>query len=320
MVSLFLFQERRINIYVKAIWAYYLFLSLAVCYLPHTQSLFMKEVQEAFMWNSCRNLLQLIVFPAIFLTMNRDNREHVYNLLIGFAIVDAIFLMITKRGIIEANTFDATIIACLIPICLSRFSKWYILVFKMVALILIIAAAIVIKSRTAGLVIGTIGLIYFFYYFKNMYLKILVALSTIFCAISYYPKLHEDPRIEMWQNMLTWWYQRTNIWIGTGPGGLEWIGLFIEPPKVFAQYRFVLMHNDWLQTMFETGIIGLILLVILYFYVAWKLRKRIDKLSAWFGIGAGMCFYYPMHATVIQIYGLLLMSSCLKLRGRSYQQ
>lgn len=277
----------------------------------------MPDLQNVLGWNATKNLFQLLVFPAVILTMRAATKDYTLWALRIFAVVDALYLIFTKRGLIEANTFDCGVIACLIPLWFpDGKSKWRD-DYGVVAIGIIAFASFNIGSRSGFLAMAAIALTYGFHHARKLKKIYFWGLGVCFIAFSflgaslYFKTFVRDPRVLMWAHYFDWWLEKINPWIGTGIGGFEWIGLFL--PSGFHNYKFYLMHNDWLQTLFETGVIGLTALIVLYAYTLTKL-KTLASQSAWLAIGATMFFYYPMHAFVMQVYGLMLMSEAHRVK------
>lgn len=59
---------------------------------------------------------------------------------------------------------------------------------------------------------------------------------------------------------------------GTGAGSFEWVFATQRPPEILGRYNYA--HNDYLQVLMETGIIGLCLALLPVALLAWELSRR----------------------------------------------
>lgn len=131
-------------------------------------------------------------------------------------------------------------------------------------------------------------------------------------------------RLEHWQMLWNFWSDRwSTVVFGTGFGTLEWLGFLIQramfhmwhPPKLFGANlsalssgeMFQRMHNDWYQTLFELGLVGFVLMAVVYFKLlkqAWKTKKKL--FPVWVGVGVWGLTYYPLHSPITVIFVALL--------------
>lgn len=117
---------------------------------------------------------------------------------------------------------------------------------------------------------------------------------SLLAGVGYFTQGHElyqDPqRLAMWRAFTDWWWHHANIWVGTGVGTFQWLGPEIQawtPPLWFF------LHNDWLQLLFETGIIGLLLAVGIFGWTLTRARTTLKPTVA--GLGAFMLTFAPLH-------------------------
>lgn len=102
-------------------------------------------------------------------------------------------------------------------------------------------------------------------------------------------------RYNLWEMSMSWWVDHANGWIGTGSGSYHVIGPYLthELGSIFT-----FLHSDWLQILFEQGVIGVVLALILFLKVLLKARGALLFSAATCGIWmvANMPMRYPLSA------------------------
>lgn len=92
--------------------------------------------------------------------------------------------------------------------------------------------------------------------------------------------LNGSGRYEVWT--LTWdfFWKESNIWTGTGLGSFQVLGQALQERWYISQgiteggfAAFFWVHNDWLQTLLETGIPGFVLALLVFIQGLWALRR-----------------------------------------------
>lgn len=99
-------------------------------------------------------------------------------------------------------------------------------------------------------------------------------------------------RWHAWTRMMSLWASDSrNYLFGTGPGSFMWISLLRDnfQPPLFLQ-----LHSDWLQILFEDGLVGLGLILGLFISTAVYVRKRRKALALVLGCGAFGLTYHPL--------------------------
>jgi O-antigen ligase len=72
------------------------------------------------------------------------------------------------------------------------------------------------------------------------------------------------------------------------------------------------MHNDWLQVLFEGGIIFFTSMLILYFFMLKKSVNRPELFSMVIAYGLIAMTLYPLHLFVYQMVGTVLVYCCFR--------
>lgn len=254
----------------------------------------------------------MVALPAVALLPMKIWRKITWFMMFVF-IFDCGRILWGKSGLMDVPTFDCAIMACFIMTL--DYKDWV----HRAVIVLFLAAIVYSRGRDAGLIVGvnvlTLWLINFY---KSFRLRVFVAITGGMALIGaglsfwYLPRFLGEARVLMWKTFADWWQANVNHWIGAGTGSFELFGPTIPVMDGTAQHNmgYYVMHNDWLQIIFENGWIGFSLILISYLWVAKWLRN--DKLAMWLGIGAGMIFYFPTHAFPVQILIAFLVVDAIR--------
>lgn len=112
-------------------------------------------------------------------------------------------------------------------------------------------------------------------------------------------------RLHVWRKGLTAWWEH-GILFGRGPGVWAWDVRQLELPEHFGQ-----MHSDALQLLYETGLVGLALIV------CWTIAHRRELLAnpaAW-ALAILCAAFFPFH--VAQVAGPALVAVAIWPRAES---
>ena len=115
-------------------------------------------------------------------------------------------------------------------------------------------------------------------------------------------------RFEHWQNIFAWWISSKQYAFGLGLGSYRKI--FAVMPESMGLWA----HNDYLQLLFETGLVGLGSLLVVLFYALKKSYARPWLFASVAGYAAGAGFNFPAHLAPHAFVGCFL--AWLAFRGR----
>lgn len=157
---------------------------------------------------------------------------------------------------------DASFIACLIPFALR--------IHYSLALPMIMAC--LLTDSSSGIIGPIIALSA--YYLNNK--KILVALFASSTILSFgilsqgYEKiLNSSGRFQVWKLGMDHFFNNVNHWLGAGTGTWAVYGPTLQVQEAMRRGvvhvdGFFWMHNDWLQILFENGILGLLITILIF--------------------------------------------------------
>jgi O-antigen ligase len=94
-------------------------------------------------------------------------------------------------------------------------------------------------------------------------------------------KLYDPHRIEVWKESLTIWREKSIT--GHGHGSYRALVQPRLPPRIQKDGHWAQAHNEYVQILFEQGIIGLgiiLSLMLITFYRFWKERKGLIPVTS----------------------------------------
>lgn len=194
-------------------------------------------------------------------------------------------------GLLMNPSLNATMAAVMLPFAFKYFSRN--LAWGVTGLTL---AAAIMGGTSLGL-----GMIAAFFVLKDWRL---IALSPAVIGLGWLffgsqELLNSSDRLPMWRFFMEQWAKnKTHWWFGTGFGSFGVFSINLQNAhKMREQYWWIWMHNDWLQAVFETGLVGAGLMLATFLDGARKLwaRREIPELQALLLFGLAMLVNYPLH-------------------------
>lgn len=196
---------------------------------------------------------------------------------------------LNPRGIMGNSSMDPSLIGVLFP---SLFYLTHDKLKSNISMVLIgffLAIISIFVSRSSnGLGAFTINI--FFLLFLGYDKKIIKWVFSIFSSILIFGMacltfhreiLHDSNRFWAYQWALKWWAKYENPFFGSGLSTFWGFGplaqLSLGKNNTTTEI-FTFLHSDWLQILFETGIIGLILSILVFFFL---IKKQLKKNRYW---------------------------------------
>lgn len=121
--------------------------------------------------------------------------------------------------------------------------------------------------------------------------------------------IDDSGRYTQWDLFLKFFFEKANLWTGTGMGTFERLGPMIQHSSAEARRNgfFIWAHNDWLQILFEMGFIGLGLSALFLAKLSARSFPTPWKMATLASFAVAMLFQMPMHHFLTAFYGLLFV-------------
>lgn len=302
LTLLLLVWQQRLPSIVKVAWLYFLAQTWFIAYSPNYAPAWGNSIGNVLAWNGAKNLLSLVLLPLVVMQISEKSKAVGLWALRAFIVVDTIWLLCGGRGVMYANTFDAAVMACLAPLFFNKKDLPFVVCAAL--------STVWVHSRTAYIAWGVIALVYWIPYTQIYKTKIRYILNTLTCSFvlaglfTGVQAWIRNPRATMTVNYMAWWWESVNVWLGTGLGAFEWLGLFLPSGIGYTPY---LMHNDWAQILFEGGVIGLLLATSLFIFGIFRLKHARSYQAVWCAVGTAGATYYVIHSWVIQVVMLSIL-------------
>lgn len=237
--------------------------------------------------------------------------------LVYVAVLNAVLLIVhsffmkAPFGLLMTSTMDGMFLGIIYPLIVLEFMNKRILNF-IVPLIVIIA----IFLTTSSIGIGALCLSMYLPSAKDKvwkFVAIIPPLLLFTLALFLYPSLLSDSlRFINWKWSMTWWWENANIYTGTGLGSYKAITAYVQQVTgnmsgVTANTIYPFMHNDWLQCLFELGIVGFVLVLLSFLNVLYKLRSSPYIFATSLSYGVCAFLNFPVHNPITILLGLSLL-------------
>ena len=201
-------------------------------------------------------------------------------------LIECLLLSFGGDGLMSARSFDLAFLALCVPIAGLGLAIWSVVLILInhgaTAQLILIAQlfAVALKYKR----------------FRPYFLTGVIVLVTVAYLHSYGAYFDGGERLHKWRQMLSIWKSSGSyVLFGVGPGTFTWQSMAADNWVQPSYKYFLWMHSDWLQILFELGLVGFTLAVAT-FYRAVKLAwSKPRLLAAVFGAAAFGLTYYPLH-------------------------
>jgi len=227
----------------------------------------------------------------------------------AYILLLAIFWQGQYAGIMLNLSMDATFIACLYPYILQKqmpFKNSLCGLFKLLPVV-----AIVICKSSIGIGAFCLGFIVYslltFYQTKTpkraLFFILGIPLAVFTIAIFNDPELFStNMRYENWVRSMKFFKLHINQLFGSGIGNYWSIG-----PTIENNGKFIFMHSDWLQALFELGYVGLAIIFSLFVHILIKTFHNPWLFSCVLTYSASALFNMPTKFALTSLFGILLI-------------
>ncbi len=119
-------------------------------------------------------------------------------------------------------------------------------------------------------------------------------------------------RLEAWQIFMTVWAEKFSILFGSGPGTFSSLAIETQLSQNYMiGHYYLFMHNEWLQILYETGLIGLFFSVGIFAKALYNSYRRQDHytVAALVSLGSASLLVFPLR----YFWGAFLAVHCVSL-------
>lgn len=243
-------------------------------------------------------VVQLWAFTLIYICVPRFWWPKILNVITFLVGLDAVWLLMPHEyGLFNHISFDTTIMACLLPWCLRR-GLYGDLKKPFIFITILFLTDIVKFHGTTALTCAGLAIAIPQLYRRRYAIPGLVALAGILVLVWKGSEfLSSTDRVDMWRTYMTWWLHNVDSLTGAGLSAFEILGPFIQVNG--NNYRA--MHNDFLQVLFDTGIVGFCLFLGMWGDVVRKNWGKPLSISFCAVFFVACMTYFPLHFFLSQM-------------------
>lgn len=259
-----------------------------------------------------------VILPVFLVGMlNQNTKKAAFFAIEALAVFDSALVIAYGFGLFNNGSMDATFIAMTyISIASRPDHPGYRRATLSEGLYYFLAAvlplvAIFMAKGTASYIVLAASIGAFLFAKKRYFLCWIGSALTVGIGIYSIKSLYffqPNGRFKEWHMQMLWWKEHANIWLGTGAGSFEIIG-----PAVDMLYDgrksslFLFMHNDYLQALFEFGIVGFSLFMTLLGVCLWKTRNKPWIFASVVALAVAGSMQFPFRFFLTQFWAVILI-------------
>lgn len=151
--------------------------------------------------------------------------------------------------------------------------------------------------------------------FRRRYLPIFLT-ALVAASIGFFIKgkmfFYSNGRSWVWERSYDYFKQHVSYWQGSG------LGQFYVLGNSFTEGRYIWLHSDWLQILFETGIVGFVLVAGMYGQALYYARRTPNLFAALVGFGVFAIANMPLRYPLVGLYGAVIVLTAFVLKGAKH--
>lgn len=261
--------------------------------------------------SSALTFIHIILVTFLAIRLSEADRILSLKIISAITLIDCFLVLKYGFGIYNASSHDTAVIAMTLPVIMFSFTGW----IRWFAFALVLAAVVgTAGGATAYFVLA--GAAGGYLLVKKKWLTI-AAMAVIILGIGYLREgnslVQSSDRFSQWEALMQWWSINSNLFFGTGTGSFDWLSPMIQGPdrlKSGESGFFLMMHNEYLQVLFEQGIIGFILFGAVWVRAMWRSIDRPWLFSAMSATSVCFLTQFPLRFFLSQfLIALLVMES-----------
>lgn len=288
--------------FLEAVFLFYCMISSAFMFQTNIE--FWDKAQFRIETTAAQTYIRILA-ASLFALFYEQWRNHWQKLIVYLTILNCFLISWVTYGIFNASSFDSAMVVCCTPLLLKHIDS---LKIKALAIGMILFA-MVRSGNSATAYFSLLGVSLAFVFKLRLYgLLFIPAVVGVFATFTNGAQLvNSSRRVEFWDTIMQWWSNWVNPWYGSGIGSYAWLGP-LSQIREGQTNLLVWLHNDYLQLLYEGGIIGLILGLVLWIkYLLSAFKKDTWLFCTFAGLSVSMLTYYPFHWFVSQLLILGIM-------------
>ena len=302
--TVLLLNQTKLSLFTKLVLGYFLGYAVCTAFLQPAGS---PSALESYMRLSSARLALSMLLVGV--TLNSSLMPWVSGLTSLFHMVVLPILVFVGVSPYVGNSQDTLAIAIMMPIAFRHSS----MKAQVLASVLPIAAILSVRGGAAGQVVLLIYLMGLLYKFVPRKASLVIG-ALILCfgvaTAAMQLGLHDlsisQNRGALWIPYLDLWAKYAHPVFGMGPASFEAVSASVG--KSISEYRARMwLHGDWIQILFEFGLLGIVLAVSLYLRTLWRVRSNYRIFLATLGLGVGMIVYSPLQFWTFQLLAAWLV-------------
>jgi O-antigen ligase len=247
----------------------------------------------------------LVALALILLGTHAFRRGTWLTIFQSLAIVNAFWILIEwpfhePQGMLFNASMSGCLNAAIFPLFWSK--KKAPLVSALLIPLSIVACH---QSQPLALLFIPIGL----YCIRRKEWDSLLIAAAVSLALGYFlcgdALFHSSGRLQVWADIYRFWIGADSKLLGLGLGSFYYLGPLLTVQKYHL--GFLWAHNDWLQILFEQGIVGLVLAVATFQRALVLIYRREALFSSLFVFGCFMIANFPLHNPISALFGAVLI-------------
>lgn len=243
--------------------------------------------------------------PLAVILIHRRIFRHWRKFVTALVLLDLILIPIYGYGIHNAISFDTGFLAAMIPVVPS----W--------VAVIILGYCLKYRGATAFLVLAALVMGYLKFTKRRVFVAPLLLVVFLAAFYTQGDKIFNDSeRLQTWYRSLMFIWTSGNWLQGSGIGTFQWLGPVLQRLKGDL---FLQMHNDWLQVFFESGVVGSVLMLVLYCQLLWRSQDSKRVFLGLIGLGTLAITYHPLRFFPGMIVTLIVCREALESIPKKYR-
>lgn len=301
-------------------------------YVYQSQNPIWGPIQSKIDSTTAQTIIPLIFISSVVAMSPKEWIKGILDVIMWIMILNCFILVYAGYGIFNASSMDSAMTALMTPYLFWRtshmhtnsihFKYFYLSQPHLLLRIIPIVAITMTQGSTAYFILAAACMTFVIH--RKKYVYAIAALAVCVAAGAYTQGqafLSTSQRWDHWKMFMEWWARDTwhlgggifNIpdwdvkahhWIGTGTGTFNWLGPSIQN-KITE--LFIYMHNEYLQTIFEQGYIGLILFLAVAVEFAIRGRKNPMLLTTLAALSVACLTQFPFRYLLTEIFVVCLI-------------